>query len=396
MQIRRPAFILFLVLLFPLTAILHAQSEAEIRAKFLRRFHTFKGTILPYRLFIPEAYDGSRSYPMVLALHGAGERGYDNELHIKFHRLATCWADTINQRRHPCFVLAPQCPTNQRWVDSDWALGYYRVDEIALSNELTAVINLLDSLQREFSIDASRLYVTGLSMGGYGTWDLIARFPERFAAAVPMSGGGDSTKIEAIRSLPLWIVHGEKDPTVPVAGSRQMVTALENRGETALFTNYNFKTGSNDVLGDSTLAQRLLSGARLVYTEIKNGGHVIWEPAYNNTLLIDWIFAQVKATPSGIQQIESNQQVREFVLEQNYPNPFNGTTRIRFHMPEAAHITLVLYDVLGREVARILEADLPGGTCEQAYDAPGLSSGIYYLHLTAGSFSQTRKMLLMQ
>ena len=178
-------------------------------SKFLYRSHTFQETTLPYRLCPPDIYDPEQKYPLVLALHGSGERGTDNEKPISAHGMATTWADSANQADHPCFVVAPQCPDDNQWVDWDWTLGVYPIKDVPASNEILTVRDLLDSLIREFSIDTDRIYITGLSMGGYGTFDMIARWPDLFAAAVPMSGAGDTSSAAYINHIPMWIVHGE-------------------------------------------------------------------------------------------------------------------------------------------------------------------------------------------
>jgi predicted peptidase len=133
----------------------------------------------------------------------------------------------------------------------------------------------LDSLLNEFSVDTNRMYITGLSMGGYATWDLIVRFPNKFAAAVPMSGGGDVSKVMLIKHIPIWDFHGAQDGTVPVKNSRDMMTAFENTGTTVVYTNCHH--GDCTGLPDSVIADTLKNGARHIYTEYQNGGHAIWD-----------------------------------------------------------------------------------------------------------------------
>ncbi|MBN2088378.1 T9SS type A sorting domain-containing protein [candidate division KSB1 bacterium] len=384
--------------LFTLLSIhlLFSQTEAQIRAKFLKRTHVFQGTVIPYRLFVPETYNPAQRYPLVLALHGAGERGNDNEAHIRVHRLATAWGDTINQRHYPCFVVAPQCPANQRWVDNDWSKGDYRVDQIPISNEMQTVVNLLDSLQREFSVDSLRLYVTGLSMGGYGTWDLIARFPKRFAAAIPMSGGGDSTKVKLFAHLPIWDFHGEADFTVPATGSRQMITALERIGKTCIFTHYNFKTRLNQIMPDSVVRKYMSQGADLFYTEYKGAGHVMWEQAYNNPQLIDWVFAKTKAAPSAIDFRHHPVPVVSFELLQNYPNPFNPTTTISYSIQAPTHIILEIFNQNGQRIAELVNQPQSAGSYDVTFEARELGSGTYFYQIRANGMVQSRKMILVK
>lgn len=123
---------------------------------------------------LPKDYsaDGQQSYPLVIFLHGAGERGTDNVRQLVHG--AKEFAKDANREKHPCFVIAPQCPSGQWWGESR-----------------SLIVELIRELQKEYRIDATRLYITGLSMGGFGTWDLIGQHPDMFAAAAPICGGGD-------------------------------------------------------------------------------------------------------------------------------------------------------------------------------------------------------------
>jgi len=225
---------------------------------------------MPYRLFIPSGYNANNSYPLVLFLHGAGERGTDNNVHIMSSRGANLWADPSNQASHPCFVLAPQCPQNAQWVNTNWSSGSYSITNVAMSKELKMVKDIIETLQTQYNIDPSRLYITGLSMGGYGTWDFILRYPNMFKAAVPICGAGDPSKASLIGTMPLRVFHSSDDPTVPVAGSRGMVNAI-------------------NALGANNRTQ--------FYTEYTNQGHFSWVNAYNTTDLVNWLFT---STPISI------------------------------------------------------------------------------------------------
>src|SRR4051812_22718956 len=125
---------------------------------------------LPYRLLVPRNYDRRRAYPLVLFLHGAGARGTDNEKPLA--QGVRPWAHEVQVQR-PSFLLVPQCPEDRQWVDTPWALGTYSVDAVPISKALAAVMLLVEALRREFKIDPRRILITGLSMGGFGTWDLV-------------------------------------------------------------------------------------------------------------------------------------------------------------------------------------------------------------------------------
>jgi predicted peptidase len=220
-----------------------------------------KGKDLPYRLLKPDTIDPKAKYPLVLFLHGAGERGNDNEAQVK-HGVAE-FAKAANRKAYPCFLAAPQCPARTMWSDVRRGAGSQQ-QAAEPAEPARLAMEMLDALQKEFPIDAKRIYITGLSMGGYGTWDLICRYPDKFAAAVPICGGGDEKEAAKIAKMPIWVFHGAKDPAVPVARSRNMVAALKKAG------------GSPK------------------YTEYPNEGHASWIPAYKDAELFKWLFAQKK------------------------------------------------------------------------------------------------------
>jgi predicted peptidase len=215
----------------------------------------FKG--LKYRLFKPDAIEGK--IPLVLFLHGAGERGDDNLAQTR-HGVK---AFTARRAKHPHVLVAPQCPKDKKWSDVNWQAMSHTTPEKP-SEPMALVMELLDVLPKELPIDPKRIYVTGLSMGGYGTWDLLARRPELFAAAVPVCGGGDETSAASFAKVPQWIFHGDKDGVVKPERSRNMVEALKKAG------------------GDPK------------YTEYPGVGHNAWDKAYADPALFEWLFARSK------------------------------------------------------------------------------------------------------
>lgn len=223
---------------------------------------------LPYRLFVPKNYQASKKYPLMLTLHGAGERGSDDSAQLKLD-FSRMWAADSIQTAHPCFVVAPQCPNGSQWVNTPWAKGSYAFDSIAISEPMAAVVGLLDSLAKEFNLDPDRIYVSGLSMGGFGTWYLAMKFPTRFAAIVPVCGGADPKKASTISAIPIWTFHAEDDATVPVTGTREMVAALKAVGSKVIYTEY---------------------PKALKYN------HASWVPAAKTPGLPAWVFQQARAT----------------------------------------------------------------------------------------------------
>lgn len=187
------------------------------------------GQNLNYRLFVPQSYDASQKYPLLVYLNGAGSRGSDNTAQLS--NLAPMLNPIMmNEDEFPCIIAVPQCPSNEQWVDTPWSNGSYSIDSVPESNEIKLVKGMIDELSEKYNIDSDRLYLSGQSMGGYGCWDMLIRYPDLFAAAVINCGAGDPSKAELIKDIPITVLHGNADPTVPVSGSRDIVNALNKCG----------------------------------------------------------------------------------------------------------------------------------------------------------------------
>ena len=278
--------ILVFVFLFIGTKMIAAQ-EIELMNKFENYSHTLDSTTIPYRMFIPQ-YQENEKLPLIIALHGSGERGSDNQKQIEFHRLSTVWVDSANQKEHPCFVIAPQCPMENRWVDTDWTQDKYDFAQTPISNELATVSNLIDSIVSKYPIDKNRIYITGLSMGGLGSWYLLMNNPNRFAAAIIMSGAADPQMACQIKNVPIWAFHGDIDAAVPVEGSRKMIKAISNCGNDVLLIS---DPNNKDFLDNEIMTNRIINSQH-IYTEYKNKGHVIWKESYDNWLVREWLFSK--------------------------------------------------------------------------------------------------------
>lgn len=212
---------------------------------------SFKKTVsremsLNYLLLLPEGYDTTdQKWPLVLFLHGAGERGSDLK-QLNAHGPTKLAAEG---KRFPFVLVAPQCPKEDWWP--------------AKADDLAA---LVDELAKTYRVDTSRLYVTGLSMGGFGTWSLIMQYPDKFAAAAPICGGGDAVMARfKLQKMPVWVFHGAKDPVVPLRRSEEMVETLKQIG------NPNVK-----------------------FTVYPEAGHDSWTETYNNPEFYDWLLSQRK------------------------------------------------------------------------------------------------------
>lgn len=309
--------------------------DSAIARKFLRRSHTAANITLPYRLFKPANYSPNQSYPLVLFLNGGGERGTDDSIHIMTHPNAVVWARDSNQAKNPCFVVAPQCP-NVHYADTQWAYvpwvikngswwidGSYSITKQAEMRPMKCAIAIVDSLRREFSIDSTRIYVCGMSLGGYGTFDAIMRYPKLFAAAAPMCGGGDSSQAANLKDVAIWFDVSNDDPTVLPSACRQMATAFEKIGRPIVYPNLlpNKTTGPN--YSHAQMDSLLSTHPTLLFSEYSGGNHQggwrawwptwTWPPQYSNPdrgtdnpYLVRWMFQQHKQVATNVKLVHAH------------------------------------------------------------------------------------------
>lgn len=231
--------LLSLILLMSLSSISFAEGEkgSPVANQQSCTFEKEVKITLHYLLYLPEGYDKDQTakWPMILFLHGAGERGNDLEM-VKKHGPARLVAEG---KQFPFIIVSPQCP-GDGWWDSD------------------NLFLLLDELQEKYQVDKDRTYLTGLSMGGFATWDMASKQPKRFAAIAPICGGGMPFFAPQLKEVPIWAFHGAKDSVVPLKKSQEMVDAVKGAGGDVKFT---------------------------VYPE---ADHDSWTETYNNPELYDW------------------------------------------------------------------------------------------------------------
>lgn len=275
-------------------------AQPEIVDRFEERTFEGRGLTVSYGLFVPEDYDPSVAYPLVMAFHGAGERGSDYR-HLRPHRLATSWADPVRQAENPAFVLVPQVPTGLRWTtDQDPDVTEFVPIQLA-------TLDILELIEAEFSVDPDRIYAVGLSLGGHATWDFVSRLPDRFAAAVPMSGRGFTSQADDLGNLPIWAFTGETDTVVDPSQTRRVVQALEDLGRRVIYTDCRrspVEARAFDCPGSisqDSLAQAVADHARLIYTSEARTGHGPWAPWFDEPLLDDWLFSKVRLDPDAIE-----------------------------------------------------------------------------------------------
>lgn len=223
-------------------------------------FKNAAGETLNYRLYLPPGFSANRKWPVVLFLHGAGERGTNNVIQLK-HGIESL-IRYGEKASDPAILLVPQCPNDAKWVDVPWNAQAHTMPAQP-APALRLALALLRDKMAALPIDPARVYITGVSMGGYGTWDAIQREPRLFAAAIPICGGGDTAQAPAIKNIPVWAFHGDKDTAVPVARSRDMVEALKACG-----------------------------GKLIQYREYPEAGHDVWTRTYSDAEVLTWFFAQ--------------------------------------------------------------------------------------------------------
>lgn len=216
------------------------QVEASLKLKSDRE--------IPYLLYLPKNYDPAEQHPVMLFLHGRGESNGPLSIVAKWGppRMAARGEDL------QYIIVSPQCPSASRWTDDDQQAG---------------VLELLRFIQDNYGVDKNRIYLTGLSMGGYGTWRLAADYPQLFAAAAPICGGGRPDDAEKLKALPIWVFHGDKDTAVPFNRSVEMVDAIKAAG-----------------------------GTKIRFTSLEEMGHNSWSAAYATPELYSWFNEHTRST----------------------------------------------------------------------------------------------------
>ena len=253
----------FLLILLALMAGIYLQAQEQLpdTSLFASYYHIERNDTLPYRLYRSKKADTmTEALPLVIFLHGAGERGNDNYMQLK-HCIKFFRDDTVTSR-YPFLLMVPQCPNDRRWVNTDWSLSEHTMDSVPTA-ELFGVMTVLDGFVDVGAVDSTRVYICGISMGGYGTWDALQRWPEKFAAAIAICGGGDPAYAHAMKNIPIYIFHGMLDRAVMPSRSIQMYNALKEVGnEEAIL---------------------------VTYPEL---GHLCWDAAFSTPGLFEWLFGK--------------------------------------------------------------------------------------------------------
>lgn len=250
---------LLILLAIAASLTLHAQKISYEHKSFTSQ----DGTELKYRLLTPPENAHGKKFPLVVFLHGAGERGSDNEKQL-IHG-SQMFLNPTNREKFPAYVIFPQCPEDKYWAFSKRPSSFHEMTaEETATPILLAVKELIDSYLTNPTVDASRVYVLGLSMGGMATFDLASRYPETFAAAIPICGAADTKQLAGAKSVKWRLYHGDADPVVPVEASRAAYMALKE------------------------------AGIKVDYIEFPGCEHASWTPAFNQPDFMEWLFKQKK------------------------------------------------------------------------------------------------------
>ena len=223
-------------------------------------FRSTDGALLNYCVRKTGGCSGNDAPAVLLFLHGAGERGNDNQLQLKH-----CAADLVNfceREKIKAVLLFPQCPQNVMWIEQSWSLTEHEMTPEP-TPQLRHALELLDSVIGQEKCDAERVYISGISMGGFGTWEALSRRPEFFAAAIPVCGGGDVRQAPKLKDIPIRVFHGSEDSVVNVKRSRDMVAAIRAAG-----------------------------GTKISYTEYPGVNHNSWSATYADHDNLRWLFSQ--------------------------------------------------------------------------------------------------------
>jgi predicted peptidase len=259
---RKFHYIPFLCLLFS-TCL-----QAQDLSLFQKKWYVQNNDTLPYRILLPINFNPSKKYPLVLFLHGAGERGSDNEKQL-IHGAKLFANDSIRQQ-FPAIVVFPQCAENSYWsnvireTDSTGKRNFLFQTGGEPTTPMRLLQRLITQLTDEYPVDRKRMYVGGLSMGGMGTFELVRRNPLTFAAAIPICGGAHPKTAGKLNKTAWWVFHGAKDDVVPPIYSEQMVNALKKKKAEVLFRLY------------------------------PDANHNSWDAAFAEKDLLPWLFSHHK------------------------------------------------------------------------------------------------------
>jgi hypothetical protein len=304
--------IYFLVFLGLTCFVSPVKSQTNPADKWIADTFFVDSLFVEYRLFVPENYDSTVNYPLIVVYGGVSD---NTEPYFAHFDLAGTWisfADSVNQKNNPCFILVPGLPQSGEWW---W--------EPAVDIPVNA---LFASLLKEYSIDQNRVYLTGFSLGGLQSYIALEYATDLIAAAIPICGNyGEANKVKIFKDVPNWTFHGQDDGTVKVKNSRVVMEEYEKLNSKVIYTNSKYRQEIN--LSDDQIKNHILAHSNPFYTEYLKVGHESWTQAYETPLLQDWLFSKYKLKAGAIRLTNLNNSKvyptlnESFTIKWNSSNP---------------------------------------------------------------------------
>ncbi|MBN1760913.1 MAG: hypothetical protein JW863_21480 [Chitinispirillaceae bacterium] len=346
------------------------------------------GATMYFRLYVPRSYTSEKKYPIVVTLHGVGEIGTDNRIQVDREEITRLWMQDSVQKQYAPFILSPQSPDNHGWADGSGSA----------STPDVGVVKIIDSLVKTYSIDTTRLYVAGLSMGGAGTWGLVKSYPNKFAAVIPCAGAMgwnpdftvDMIDGENTAKTPYWAFHGTADDIVLPLYSRRIDTAVIRAGFPVVHYTSSAMMRNPTGISDDSLWKAVSGGAPYLYSEITGGDHKAgWMEAWYHPMIIQWLFSKSKVNretvftwpPPGT---DATPAVVAYRMERTPPAVFRvemGT--IAWKGVAELPATMELYSVKGALLMRKTVFSREGRLSDYS-----LASGTYILSASAQQWRQ--------
>jgi predicted peptidase len=340
-----------------------------------------------FRLFIPRNFSKDKRYPLVMCLHGIGERGSDNGMQVNDEYMSHQWMLDSVKSKYQAFVLYPQCPSNDEWTN--WSAT---TNQGYSAPAAVGAVNVIDSLIKVYPIDTTRLYVGGLSWGGMGTEGIMVTYPNKFAAAFPCAGENHIMTPAIFAKTPFWMWHGAKDVTVDPKPDSTLVNSLiaEDTPVVRIFFTYKnvsstttttYQIDTRSITADS-VAKRVASGSMYLFSDITNGNHnSAWNLAFFDPSLVPWLMSKSKVNgtskftwpapgPADVTSITPQPATAATVKVDGLK--VNGQT-IRWNGVAHLPSTISLFTVKGEMVKQVTIRDAAG---EMSY--AGLPSGVYF------------------
>jgi predicted esterase len=348
-----------------------------------------------YRLYVPRNYSTQYRYPLVMCLHGIGERGNDNRAQVDREYMDHQWMlDSVKSKYKP-FVLYPQCPANLEWEN------WYSGTRGTAAPAAIAAVNVIDSLCRVYPIDTTRLYVGGLSWGGMGTQGLMYSYPNKFAAAFPCAGETSfTTAASTFTKTAFWIFHGASDGTVPVTPDQDLVAACIAAGfpvvkfYSSLDAGFNITNVTGVVTLDS-LRRAVAACSKYLYHEINNGDHGSgWHAAFFSPFLVPWLMSKSKVNGQVVctWPAPGPAQATAVFRERQVTSPLSGNLRVtngtvRWKGVSRLPARLYIYSAKGTLVMRHAISQRDGKLA-----CSGLAEGVYLVEIDAGDWRERKTM----